>query len=192
MSRIQSLVSSPKRTLAALATVLVAVGITTASGANFNAQSANAANTFATGTLSIDNSLPGAAILTATNLRPGASAPDGTVTIKNDGTLDGVFTLSKDTLEDNDIAHPMSGKLNLTVLDCGSAAADGDPDPVCASGDDVVYTGTIANMGTRPLGTFDPEERHIYKFSVQLDASANDDYQGDNSSVRFVWDAATS
>ena len=53
MSRLSTLVSRPRRTLAALATVLVAVGITAASGADFTATSANADTTFATGTLTI-------------------------------------------------------------------------------------------------------------------------------------------
>ena len=51
MSRFKILAANPRRSLAALATVLIAVGITGASGANFNAQSANAGNTFASGAL---------------------------------------------------------------------------------------------------------------------------------------------
>ena len=63
MSRLSVLVSRPRRTLAALATVLVAVGITAASGADFTATSANADNTFATGTLTITNSRGGQAVM---------------------------------------------------------------------------------------------------------------------------------
>ena len=74
MSRLSVLFSSPKRTLAALATVLVAVGVTAASGADFTATSANPANTFATGTLSIYNSKEASAVLTASGMRPGGTA----------------------------------------------------------------------------------------------------------------------
>ena len=72
MSRFKILAANPRRSLAALATVLVAVGITGASGANFNASSANPTNVFTAGTLTMSNSKANAAILTASNLRPGA------------------------------------------------------------------------------------------------------------------------
>ena len=50
------LLDRPRRTLAALATVLAAAGLTVASGADFTATSANPLNTFTTGTLTISNS----------------------------------------------------------------------------------------------------------------------------------------
>jgi hypothetical protein len=190
MSRMQSLVQRPKRTLAALATVLVAVGLTVASGANFNAQSANAANTFTTGSLTMDNSLPGAAILTASNMRPGDPATVSTVDIKNTGTLSGIFTLSKGTLSDSDSSFPMSAKLDATIVDCG-VTLDAT-DPVCGdAGDSVVYDSTIAAMGTGlALGTYAPDARHRYQFSVALNGSADNNYQSDSSTVQFVWDAS--
>ncbi|MDP9294511.1 MAG: CalY family protein [Actinomycetota bacterium] len=190
MSRMQTLVQRPKRTLAALATVLVAVGITTASGANFNAQSANAANTFSTGSLTMDNSLAGAAILTASNLRPGDPATVSTVDIKNTGTLSGVFTLSKGTLSDSDATYPMSAKLDATIVDCGVTLTV--TDPICGdAGDSTVYSGTIAGMGTGlALGTFVPSARHRYQFSVALNSSADNNYQSDSSTVQFVWNAS--
>ena len=49
MSRFKVLRANPRRTLAALATLLIAVGVTAASGANFTAQSANPSNTFSVG-----------------------------------------------------------------------------------------------------------------------------------------------
>ena len=51
MSRFKVLRANPRRTLAALATLLIAVGVTAASGANFTATSANPSNTFTAGTL---------------------------------------------------------------------------------------------------------------------------------------------
>lgn len=179
-----------RRTLAALATALLAVSVTLASGANFTAQSANPANTFATGTLSISNSRENAAILTAAGLRPGDPASAGTVDIANTGSLSGAFTLSRRTPVDSDTANPLSSKLNLVVVDCGAFA--GASAPACGDGDDVGrYTGTVASF-TSPvaLGTFAAAEKHRYAFSVGLDASAGNAYQGDSSSVEFVWDAA--
>ena len=54
MSRRKALRANPRRLLAALATILVAVGVTVASGASFTAQTANAGNTFTAGTLTHD------------------------------------------------------------------------------------------------------------------------------------------
>ena len=194
MSRIKVLAASPRRALAALATVLVAVGVTAASGANFNAQSANPSNTFTAGTLSMLNSKAGAAILTASNMRPGDPATTGTVDIQNTGSLSAPFVLSKGTVSNTDGSNPMSDKLNLTVVDCGDFSSG---TPVCGDAGDVTkYTGTVTDMGTAghtvgALGTFAANEKHRYQFSVALDSSADDNYQGDSSTVQFLWNATS-
>src|SRR3954447_12402887 len=194
MSRIKLLAASPRRALAALATVLVAVGLTAASGANFSAQSANPSNTFTAGTLSMLNSKDNAAILTASNMRPGDPATSGTVDIKNTGSLSGPFTLSKGTVSNSDGANPMSDKLNLTVVDRGDFSSG---TPVCGDAGDVQkYSGTVSDMGTAghtvgALGTFAANEKHRYQFSVALDASADNNYQGDDSTVQFLWNATS-
>src|SRR4051794_3435152 len=149
MSRMKLLAASPRRALAALATVLVAVGLTAASGANFNAQTANPSNTFTAGTLSMFNSNDGIAILTASNMRPGDPVPaTGLVDIANTGSLSGPFTLSKGTVTDTDTGNPMSSKLNLKVIDCGTFTGTPATAPSCDTTDPVVYSGTIADMGT--------------------------------------------
>lgn len=184
MSRFKILAANPRRALAALATVLVAVGVTGASSASFTAQSANPANTFSAGTLSMSNS-ENAAILTASNMRPGDPATTGEVTIKNTGSLSGDFTLGNGTLSDSDTPG-MSGVLNLDVTDCG---ADLD----CATGADnsPEYSDTIAAMGTGiVLDNWAAGEEHKYEFAVELDGSADDSYQGDSSQVEFVWNAS--
>ena len=189
MSRIQILAQRPKRTLAALATMLVAVGITAASGANFSAQSANPSNVFTAGTLTMDNSKDNAAILTAANMRPGDPATTGTVDITNTGSLSAPFTLSKGTLVDSDGVNPLSVKLNTSVIDCGDFSSG---TPTCAVGDPVVYSGTLAGMGTGyALGTFAALDKHRYEFSVALDGSADNPYQGDSATVQFVWNASS-
>jgi hypothetical protein len=102
MSRLSVLVNRPRRTLAALATVLVAVGITAASGADFTATSANADTTFATGTLTIENSKQAQAIFASTSdMRPGDPARTGQVDIKNTGSLSGVFKLKRGAVSDS-------------------------------------------------------------------------------------------
>jgi spore coat-associated protein N len=184
----------PRRTLATLATVLAAVGVTVASGADFTASSANPANVFSTGTLSQFNSAANSAILTASNLRPGGAPATGTVDIANTGSLSGAFTLTRGTPVDSDTTNPLSAKLNTTVTDCG--VYSGATAPTCGDGDDAtVYTGTLAQMGTTghaiaSLGSFAAGAKHRYQFSVGLDSTADNNYQGDSSTVTFTWNAA--
>ena len=195
MTRLAPLTRHPRRTLATLATVLVAVGVTVASGADFTAASANPANTFSAGTLSMYDSAANSAILTASNLKPGGTPAVGTVDIANTGSLAGTFSLTRGTPVDSDTTNPLSAKLNVTVTDCGAYA--GATAPTCGDGDDVskYSAGTIAQMGTTghlvtALGTYAANEQHRYQFTVQLDSSAGNAYQGDNSSVVFDWNAA--
>jgi hypothetical protein len=194
MSRLQVLMGQPKLALGALLTLLLAAGAVVGSGADFTASSANPANTFASGTLSMVNSKEGVAVLQAANMRPGDPASVGTVDIENDGSLSGAFTLSRSAPVDSDAANRMSAKLNVTVVDCGQFA--GTTAPACGDGDDqTLYSGgTLAEMGTvgheiDALGTFDAGEKHRYEFRVALDGSAGDAYQGDSSSVQFDFNA---
>jgi hypothetical protein len=171
----------------------VAVGVTAASGADFSATSANPANTFATGTLSISNSKPASAVLTASGMKPGDPASTGQVDITNAGSLSGAFTLTRGTPDDSDAANPLSAKLNVKVVDCGAFA--GSTAPTCGDGDDVTkYDGTLAAMGAgspiAALGTFAGGEKHRYEFGVTVDSSAGNAYQGDSSQVDFTWHAA--
>jgi hypothetical protein len=186
MSRFKSLKANPRRSLAALATVLVAVGVTGASGASFTAQTANPSNTFAAGTLTMSNSKDNVAILSASNMKPGDPATKGEVLIKNTGSVAGVFTLTRGTPVDSDGGNPMSGKLNVIVTDCGA-------DKVCSTVADNSnkYTGTLAAMNAViGLSSWAANEEHKYEFSVALDSTATNAYQGDNSVVPFTWDAA--
>ena len=185
MSRFKSLKANPRRSLAALATVLVAVGITGASGADFTAQTANPANTFTAGTLTMGNDKAGA-ILTASNMKPGDPATTGEVTIENTGTVDGDFTLTRGTVADSDGSYPMSGKLNVLVTDCGA-----DLDCLTAGDNANEYTGTLAAMSAAiDLDSWAGGEEHKYEFSVALDGTANNNYQGDNAVVPFTWDSS--
>ncbi len=188
MSRLQVLAAQPRLALGALLTLLLAAGAVVGSGADFTASSANPANTFASGTLSIANSKEGTAVLTASDLRPAGPEAVGTVDIENDGSLDGAFSLSRTAPVDSDPANPLSAKLNLTVVDCGEFAGTA---PTCGDGDDAQkYSGTLASMGTSALGTYAAGAKHRYRFSVALDGTAGNAYQGDSSTVAFDFNAA--
>lgn len=194
MSRLVVLRRHPKRTLAGLSAALVAAAVAVGSGADFSASSANPSNTFSSGTLSIENSNNQAAILTASGLKPGGSASSGTVDIKNAGSLSGVFTLTRGTPVDTGSTSPLSGKLNITVSDCG--VWTGNTAPSCSS-PTTIYSGTLSQMGTTgheisSLGTFAGGEKHRYQFSVALDSGADNNYQGGTSTVEFDWSATQS
>jgi spore coat-associated protein N len=197
LSRLQVLTSQPKLALGALLTLLLAATAVVGSGADFNATSANPANTFASGTLTIGNSKQGVAVLSASNLRPGEAAQTGDVDIENTGSLSGTFTLSKGTVSNTDTSNPLvdntgnplADKLNLVVVDCGTFS--GSTPPTCGDGDDAQkYSGTIAAMATSNLGTYAAGAKHRYRFSVALDGTAGNAYQGDTSTVAFDFNAA--
>lgn len=190
-SRLAMLARHPRRTLGALATILAAGGLTVASGADFNASTANPGNTFTAGTLTMSNSNDAAAILTASGLRPGATPAEGTVDIANTGSLSGTFVLTRGTPSNSDTTTPLSDKLNVIVDDCG--LYNGSTAPACGDSDDTnKYTGSLSDMGTTghaigSLGTFAGGAKHRYRFRVGLDGTAGNAYQGDNSSVAFTW-----
>ena len=186
MSRSKALRANPRKVLAALATILVAVGVTVASGASFTATSANTANTFSSGTMTLGNNVSGA-VLNASNLKPGGPTQSGEVEITNTGSLAGAITLKTSNLVDSTPA--MAGNLDLTVEDCGT-----DYDCTTGTGtaaSTTVYSGKLnAFPASKALGTWAAAEKHHYKFTVGLDTNATNALQGKTTKVDFNWDAA--
>ena len=184
MTRLHALAAHPRRTLAALAVVLAAVGITVGSGANFTASAANAGNVFATGTLSIGNS-PGTALFTANGMKPGDSST-GTVDITNTGTVAGDFALKTANPTG---ATTLLGQLDLVVADCGAWTSTA---PGCTTGTTTVYTGKVSGLTNAALGSYAGGVKHRYKFTVTLPSSTDDTLQGKSAQVDFAWSAQTS
>lgn len=133
------------------------------------------------GTLAIANSENGAAILSASHMRPGDAA-SGTVTIANAGSVPGDFSLSSFDLTDTPGRGGglLSSFLAATVQDVTDPAAAHD-----------VYRGPLGAMPVRPLGTFAAGEQRIYAFRVELPVAAPglDAVQGASVSVGYRWDA---
>jgi spore coat-associated protein N len=194
VARIAFLIKNPKRALGSLALLVAATGVVIGSGANFSASSANPTNQFSAGTLTILNSKEGVAVFTSgTGLKPGGPSVVGTTDIQNTGSLPGTFTLTRSAPQDSDTGNPLSGKLNLVVKDCGVWTNSSTPN-VCGDGDDTTKygasTATLAAMSSPvALGTFAAGEKHRYEFTVSLDASASDAYQGDSTQTDFTWNA---
>jgi len=173
--------------MAGLVGVLAATGIAVGSGANFNSTSANPSNVFSAGSISHTNSKSGAAILTASNMKPGGSQ-SGTVDIKNTGSVSGAFTLAQSNLTNTPSSPALSSKLTLTITD--------KHDPACSSScpaDTTVYSGTIGGMGTISLGTYAANETHRYQFTVNFPDGggngADNSYQGAQTSAEYDFTA---
>ena len=191
----------PKRTLGALALGLCAIGVAVGSGADFHAETANPSNTFSAGALSMDNSRNGAAILTATDMKPGGPTQTGLVDIKNTGSVDGNFRLSRDQLTSSDTTptnpSPFANKVDIWVVDCGAFSTVNGPygavdtTPTCGDADDhTLYLGSLASQNSPiELGTYQPGEKHRYDFEASLAGSAGNEDRGDSASVRYVFDA---
>jgi hypothetical protein len=197
----QHLIRRPKRALGALALGLCALAVSVGSGADFSARTANPSNTFSAGSLSMDNSKNDAAIFAPTNMKPGGPAQTGLVDIKNTGTVDGVFKLYRDQLTSSDGGatnpEPFASKVNVKIVDCGKyTIANGayGPEtvtPACGDSDDsTLYNGTLAGENSElALGVYRPGEQHRFHFAGSLDSSAGNEYSGDGSSARYVFDA---
>ena len=173
MSRFKVLRANPRRTLAALATLLIAVGVTAASGANFTATSANPSNTFSSGTMTHAQHERGRRDPHRHEHEARRHRPAGEVNIKNTGTLPGAFTLSQGQPSTDIDARRCRRSSTSNIVDCG---ADQD----CATtGDDVsiVHDGTLAADGhrrharRRRSARSPPARSTSYKFTVTLDVA---------------------
>ena len=183
MTRLHALTAHPRRTLAALAVVLAAVGITAGSGANFTASAANPGNVFATGTLSIVNT-PATALFTANGLKPG-DVTTGTVDVQNTGSLAGDFALKTSGASGY---AALLGQLDLVVADCGAWTTTV---PSCTTGTTTVYSGKVNALTNQALGSYAGGLKHRYKFTVTLPSSTDDTFQGKSAQVDFTWSAQT-
>jgi hypothetical protein len=191
----------PKRTLGALALGLCAVGLAVGSGADFSARTANPSNVFSAGSLSMENSKDGSAIFSATGMRPGGSPKTGVVDIKNTGSIDGRFTLTRDQLTNTDAAgdNPIqfAAKVVVGIVDCGkfttanNAYGTEQVTPACGDADDhTLWLGPLSIQSSEmELGTYAPGEKRRYQFEGSLDSSAGNEFSGDGSSARYVFDA---
>ena len=137
------------------------------------------------GSITIRNSLEGAAVLSTGSMRPGSSV-QGVVKITNAGTA-AALRLSKSHLSDvlGPFGGALSGRLQLTVEDLARPAAP------------VVYSGPLSSLPAVALGNFAQGEAHTYRFTATLpnagqpsSSSTGDNlYQGSSTTVQFDWTA---
>ena len=185
MSRISFLRhNSPRKLMVAMGMLLAAAAVAVGSGADFNSTSANPSNVLSAGNIAQSNSKGGAAILTASLPKPGATTT-GTVDIKNTGDIAGTFTLAKSNVVDTPATPAFSAKLKLDIDDMG--------DPACTVACPAAinkYSGTVGAMGTIALGSFAAAEAHQYRFTVTFPngTPATDNvYKSAAMSVQYDW-----
>jgi spore coat-associated protein N len=172
---LRALLASPRRLLSALVVLLAATGVAVGSGATFSSRTANAANTFTSGTLLQSNSKDGTSVVTGSNLKPG-EAKTGEVTIKNTGTLAGDFVLTE-----SGVQNPFTaGALSVKVDDVTDAAAPKN-----------VYTGDMGGLAKKSLGAFAVGEARTYRFSVTLSKDAGNADQAKTATANYEWDATS-
>lgn len=123
------------------------------------------------GTLALESSAPGAALVTAHGLRPGATASGG-LRLKNAGSLRGDLQVSLALAGER--AGTGGGRLSQVLL---WTLAD-------ASGDFAV-TGPAS--GTIALGALAPGQARDLRVSAELPASAGNAYQGAEATVDLTW-----
>lgn len=174
----KQLAKHPRKTLVGLTTVIAASAVAVGSGASFTSQTANPTNTFSSGILTQSNTKAGentngVSIVTGANLKPG-DVRTGTVTIKNTGSIAGVFKLS----EVNDSTTFGAGMLDLVIDDVTVPATPKN-----------VFTGDFGSAGEKALGTFAADEARTYRFTVTFDANAGNAEFQKSATADYQWDA---
>ncbi len=170
-----------RKILVPLATALAAGAVAVGSGATFSAQTGNTISAVTAGSLEHTNSKKDAAIFSLTNIKPGDTV-NGTVTLKNTGTLPASFSLTEvsSTNAFSNKTDPTVSNLSLSITDTGSGAT--------------VYNGNFGGLvdgSAVALGTaaWAPDEAHTYKFSVTLDSGAGNVDQKKSAGAVYQWNS---
>jgi hypothetical protein len=131
------------------------------------------------GALQLESSHDGAAVLTASRLRPGDSA-EGTLTLRN--LAPGVQQLTLETTELQDTPGPGGGLMSQWV------------DLRVERGGDPVYAGKLADLTTLDLGDLAAGSTTPFRFVVTLPEQGpaiDDAYAGGTVEVGWTWRAVT-
>lgn len=128
--------------------------------------------------LVMSNSKDGFAILAASGLKPGQTVT-GTVTITNEGAVDGDFTLDKANLSDTSapVSQRLSGLLDLSIDDVTSSSVQN------------LYSGKLGAMPSIAIGTIPKRTSRTYRFTVRFPsgAVATNGFQGRSARVDYQW-----
>jgi hypothetical protein len=214
LSRFSFIARHPRRSLTALATLLVAVGVVAASGADFSSSSSNATNTFTAGVLHHSNTQHGNVFDSGVSanfsgIKPGfgtdgsGTAPDtsggtgaanthdnyGQVVIANDGNSSQTIALAKSVT-----TNAYSGVTPSPSTVCGgacSALGGALKVRIVKDGDTTpVYDGVLSSLSA---STFDASvsyatsDSHTYDMYFYLPQGTGNAYQGGDAKVTLNW-----
>lgn len=161
--------NTKNKVLVPLATLLVAGAVAVGSGASFTSQSAHTVSV-TSGTLSHANNKDGGT-LEISNIKPG-DTKTGTLTIKNDGTLDS--TLSLQESNDSSTFTPGALKLKITKFGTPTALYDGN-------------FGALDNANKVELGALNVGDTTTVNFEVSMPLTADNANQGKAASATYTY-----
>ena len=181
----------------------VAVAITfavvgQASYAAFSAKVTNGGNSFSVGSVNLTDDDAGSALLSLTNLKPGASG-SRCIAVTSTGTLP-----SSVKLYATDVASTRSlGSYVALTITQGSGAAFGSCTGFTAStSGSAVYSGTLAAFALAATGygngvgswapTGNAAETRSFQFAYTVSATTPDTAQGGTASFGLTWEAQNS
>jgi hypothetical protein len=160
---------SNRKILVPLATMLVAGAVAVGSGATFTSQSTSSVSV-TSGTLNHTNSR-NAAQLAVSDIKPGDTRT-GSLTIKNDGTLDSTLSLQ----ETADSSTFVAGDLKLTITQSGVAT------PLFEGNFGALDNSAKLDLGDLPVGA-----STTVTFVVSMPASAGNLNQGKTASASYAY-----
>lgn len=162
--------STKNKVLVPLATLLVAGAVAVGSGASFTSQSAHTVSV-TSGTLSHANDHKGGT-LEISNIKPG-DTKTGTLTIKNDGSLDSTLSLK----ESASTTGFTAGALKLKITKAGATT------PALFDGN----FGDLSKTAALDLGALDVGKSTTVNFEVSMPQEADNANQGKAASATYTY-----
>jgi hypothetical protein len=179
--------ASPARLLFALFALLLTSAVAVATGANFNATSANAGNVVTAGVIKLQNNTPGA-LLSVSKLMPGQSKT-GSFSLTNIGDDAASSSIKFSGLVDtpgSGVTGVLSTRLKVTMT-IGGTPVDLDP----STANDWAMLDAL-NSKTIQLGAWAANATRAYDIKVEfLDGGPNgadNIYQGSSSAIDLGWE----
>lgn len=160
--------------------------------AAFSGTTNNPANSWAAGQVVLTDDDSGAAMFTATKLKPGSTGQK-CIVVSSTSTVASTLKMYSSAVT---TTNALSTYLNLTVEE-GTGGSFGSCVGFSPGGTD--FTGTLANLGTTATGfasgvgsfalTGTPTETRTYRFTYTVDAATPNSVQNGTAAATFVWEA---
>lgn len=131
--------------------------------------------TASSGSLGLATSVGNAAVLRTANLAPGGGA-EGTVTIRNTGTVAGALRASAANVRTS--GGELAGSVAIELWD--------RTDPQRAA---LVYRGSLTGMQAVPLGNLAPQSGRVFRLRATVPATLDNRFQGSWVAFDLVWRA---